>query len=79
MWYFLIKQHTLDIDQYRALQQRASLTEVELFSEPYESWYVFTVVKENYKPFIDHLDRAGVAYDLTANRPTRDELLAGMR
>lgn len=79
MWYFLIKQHALETAQYQALQKRASLTEVELFSEPYENWYVFAVEKDQYKAFIDHLDREGIAYELTADRPTRDELLAAMR
>ena len=79
MWYFLIKQNTLETAQYQALQKRASLTEVELFNEPYENWYVFTVAKENHHGFVDHLDREGIAYDLTADRPTRDEMLDGMR
>ncbi len=79
MWYFLIKQLALDIAQHRNLQKRASSTEVELFNEPYESWYVFSVEKDNYSAFMDHLDREGIAYELTADRPTRDEMLAGMR
>lgn len=79
MWYFLIKQNNLDTAQYQALQKQASLTEVELFNEPYDNWYVFTVIKENHHAFTDHLDREGIAYELTADRPTRDELLAGMR
>ena len=78
MWYFLIKQAALDIGQHRDLQRRALSTEIELFNEPYESWYVFSVEKDNYS-FVDHLDREGITYDLTAERPTRDEMLAGMR
>ena len=79
MWYFLIKQAALDIAQHRDLQRRSSLAEVVLFNEPYENWYVFSVEKESYNEFMDHLDREGIAYDLTASRPTREEMLAGMR
>ena len=79
MWYFLIKQTALDIAQHRDLQRRASGAEVELFNEPYENWYVFSVEKDSYPAFVDHLDRTGIAYDLTIDRPTRDELLASMR
>ncbi|AKD54082.1 hypothetical protein [Spirosoma radiotolerans] len=79
MWYFLIKQAMLDRAHYEALQKRASLTEVELFNEPYENWYVFSVEKDAYTPFMDYLDRAGIAYDLMADRPTREEMLEGMR
>lgn len=79
MWYFLIKQATLDMAQHRELQRQASGTEVELFNEPYGNWCVFSVEKDGYLAFVDHLDRAGIAYDLTTNRPTRDEMLAGMR
>lgn len=79
MWYFLVKQHTIETAQYQALQKQATLTEVEIFSESYENWYVFTVEKETYKQVMDYLDREGIGYELTADRPTRDELLAGMR
>ncbi len=79
MWYFLVQQDTLTMPQYRDLQKRASLTEVELFNEPYQNWYVFSVERDSYTTFMDHLDREGIAYDLTADRPTRDEMLAGMR
>ncbi|RYC68955.1 hypothetical protein [Spirosoma sordidisoli] len=79
MWYFLIRQDSLDTAQYQGLQRQASLTEVELFNEPYANWYVFSVEKDQYRDFIDHLDRNGIAYDLTADRPTRDELLETMR
>lgn len=78
MWYFLIKQNTVDTAQYRTLQKKASLTEVELFNEPYENWYVFAVEKDQHHAFVDQLDREGIAYDLTADRPSRDGLLAGM-
>lgn len=79
MWYFLVQQETLTMSQYRDLQKRAALTEVELFNEPYQNWYVFSVEKNHYTTFVDHLDREGIAYDLTADRPTREEMLAGMR
>lgn len=79
MWYFLVQQDALTMPQYRDLQKRASLTEVELFNEPYQNWYVFSVERDSYTTFMDHLDREGIAYDLTADRPTRDEMLAGMR
>lgn len=79
MWYFLIKQNALDTAHYQALQKRAPLTEVELFNEPYENWYVFTVEKDDYVSFMDYLDRAGIVYDLTADQPTHAELLNRMR
>lgn len=79
MWYFLIKQTILDRAQYQALQKRASLTEVELFNEPYENWYVFSVEKDSYTSFMDYLDRDGISYDLVADRPTREEMLERMR
>jgi len=79
VWYFLIKQTILERAQYQALQKRTSLTEVELFNEPYENWYIFSVEKEAYTSFMDHLDRAGIAYDLAADRPTREEMLDRMR
>lgn len=79
MWYFLVKQSDLDTPQYQALQKQASLTEVELFNEPYENWCIFSVEKENYAAFTDHLDREGIAYELTADRPTRADMLSGMQ
>ncbi len=79
MWYFLIKQAILDRAQYQALQKRASLTEVELFNEPHENWYVFSVEKDAYTSFMDYLDRNGISYELAADRPTREEMLEGMR
>lgn len=77
MWYFLIKQNTLTRPQYQALQKQASLTEVQLFSEPHENWYIFSVEKESYTPFMDYLDRDGIGYELVTDRPTRNELMAG--
>lgn len=79
MWYFLIEQQIVDTAQYRALQKQAALAEVELFNEPYQNWYVFSVEKDNYKAFIDHLDVSGLTYDLHTERPTRDELLEMMQ
>lgn len=79
MWYFLIKQRTLERAQRQYLQKTATLTEVELFNEPFENWLVFSVEKDAYASFMDYLDRDGIAYDLTPTRPTRDEMLASMR
>ena len=79
MWYFQIRQSGFDYEQYRQLQQLAELTEVELFNEPYENWYLFSVDREQYRTFADTLDRTGIAYELRSQRPQRDELLAMMR
>lgn len=79
MWYFLIKQSALETAQYQSLQKRALQTEVELFNEPYENWYVFTIEKETYTDFMDSLDLQGVSYELTADRPTRSEILDRIR
>lgn len=79
MWYFLIQQNTLDRARYQALQKRATLTEVELFNEPYENWYLFSVEKDNFTAFVDYLDRDGISYELASERPTRDEMLANMK
>ena len=79
MWYFLIQQNTLDTTHYQSLQKRALLTEVELFNEPYENWCVFTVEKDDYAQVVDYLDRSGIRYDLTPDRPTHAELLDRMR
>ena len=79
MWYFLIKQSSLERSQYQELQKRASLTEVERFNEPYENWNVFTVEKDSYSVFMDYLDREGIVYELTPDRPTRADMLAGMK
>ncbi len=79
MWYFLIRHDSIDTAQYQNLQKRAALTEVELFNEPYNNWYVFSVERQHYATFIDHLDREGIRYDLATDRPSRDELLTTMR
>ncbi|MBD2756898.1 hypothetical protein [Spirosoma validum] len=78
MWYFLIKQSALETAQYQTLQKRALQTEVELFNEPYENWYIFTVEKDIYSAFMDLLDLQGISYDLTAERPTRSEMVTRM-
>lgn len=49
MWYFIIKQDGLKNEQYQELIQKASLTEVELFNEPYYNWYVFSIEREKYQ------------------------------
>ena len=78
MWYFLIKQRTLENSPFQALQKQALVTEIEHFGEPYENWYVFSVEKENYQAFVDYLDSDGIVYSLVSSRPTRAELLAEM-
>lgn len=79
MWYFLVKQAELEGARYRQVQQQVALTEVEIFSEPYENWYVFSVEKDQYRAFMDYLDGQGIGYELLAERPTRSELLDKMR
>ncbi len=79
MWYFTIKQHDLNNSQYQSMQKYAELTEVEIFNEPYYNFCVFEVDTEKYKPVMDYLDREGVTYNLSADRPTREELLANMQ
>lgn len=78
MWYFLIKQRTLESSQFQALQKQASVVEIESFSEPHENWYVFSVEKETYQTFTDYLDSDGIVYSLVSSRPTRAELLDEM-
>jgi hypothetical protein len=78
MWYFLIKQRTLEKNQFQVLQKQASVTEIVPFSEPYENCYVFSVEKETYQAFMDYLDTDGIIYSLVSSRPTRAELLAEM-
>jgi len=79
MWYFLIRQSMPETTQYQELQKKAILTEVELFNDPYENWYIFTVEKEQYTAFMDYLDREGIEYNLMSDRPTRQELIQRMR
>lgn len=78
MWYFLIRQNSIEINQYQLLQKKATLTEVEIFNEPYENWYVFSVEKADYSTFVDLLDREGINYDVASNRPDRSEIRLGM-
>ncbi len=79
MWYFTIKQHDLRNAPYQQLQKLASLTEVEVFNEPYYNFCIFEVATENYKETMDYLDAEGITYSLSASKPTRDELLESMR
>lgn len=79
MWCFIIKQRELQTSQYRALQKLASQTEVELFGEPYQNQYLFSVDRPQYAAFVDYADLNGVAYTAYTERPTRAELLAEMR
>jgi hypothetical protein len=72
MWYFILKQDDLKPDTYLTLQQKSSLTEVEIFNEPYPNRCVFTVA--DYATFVDTLDRLGLTYNLSSHRPTRDNL-----
>jgi hypothetical protein len=73
MWYFILNQDDLKTETYLTLQQKATLTEVEIFNEPYPNRCLFTV--DEYIIFVDTLDRLGLAYDLKSHRPTREELL----
>ena len=79
MWYFTIKQAAIANKPYQRLQQLSELTEVELFNEPYENHCIFEVETSNYQQVMDFLDVEGIAYHLSANRPSREELLEGMR
>lgn len=78
MWYFTIRQAAIDRKQYQYMQQLAELTEVEIFNEPYENYCVFEVETERYQQMMDYADKEGIIYSLSASRPGRDELLAGM-
>ena len=79
MWYFTIRQNALSNQQYQLLQQKAVLTEVELFNEPYENLCLFEVKGENYRHFVDALDLEGLNYEVVSERPTRKQLLNTMR
>ena len=76
MWYFTIKQRALKTPQYQQLQKIAYLTEVELFNEPYENMCVFEVKSERYQQAMDYLDLEGIRYDVSTEKPDRDQLLA---
>ena len=77
MWYFTVKQSEVTNEQYQHLQKRATLTEVEIFNEPYDNLYLFEV--EHYKDFVDLLDVEGIVYEVSSDRPNRSELMAGMQ
>lgn len=79
MWYFIIKRDSIKNNQYQQMQKLAELTEVEMFSEPYDNYCLFEVTKEKYREAMDYLDIEGVSYKLANNRPSRDELLASMK
>ena len=79
MWYFIVKQQVLRNQQYQRLQKLAALTEVEVFNEPYENLCVFDVVPEQYKDFMDFADLEGIPYEVSPTKPSRDQLLDGMR
>jgi hypothetical protein len=79
MWYFTIKQSDLSNKQYQQMQKYASLTEVEVFNEPYYNFCVFQITKETYKAVMDYLDVEGVSYSLTPDKPKRDDLLDSMK
>ncbi len=79
MWYFIIKQQALKNQQYQRLQKLAALTEVEVFNEPYENLCLFDVEADRYKNFMDFLDLEGIAYEVSPSKPTRDQLLEGMK
>jgi hypothetical protein len=75
MWCFILKQDDLKPDTYRALQKKATLTEVEVFNEPHPNRCLFIV--DAYAPFVDTLDLLGLTYELRSHRPTREELVRG--
>ncbi|RRB06526.1 hypothetical protein [Larkinella rosea] len=79
MWYFTLRQDDLSSNQYRFLQQKATLTEVELFNEPYSNLRLFGVASEQYRAFVDALDLEGLHYQVMSERPTRKQLLESMR
>jgi hypothetical protein len=79
MWYFIIKQQALKNPQYQRLQKLAALTEVEIFNEPYENLCLFDVATDRYKDFMDLLDLEGIAYEVSPAKPSRDQLLEGMK
>lgn len=79
MWYFIIKQQILKNQQYQRLQKLAVLTEVEVFNEPYDNHCLFDVENDRYKEFVDYLDVEGILYEVSPSKPTRDQLLEGMK
>ncbi len=79
MWYFTIRKAAINNVQYQRLQKIAALTEVEVFNEPYENQCLFEVEKERYRDFVDYLDLEGLKYEVSPDKPSRDQLLDGMR
>ncbi len=79
MWYFRVKQEALRRPTYQQLQKLATLTEVEIFNEPYHNWCIFQVERDQYVMFTETLDSEGIAYEATTERPLREDILAGMR
>lgn len=61
------------------MQKYASLTEVEVFNEPYYNFCIFHIPKETYQVVMDYLDMEGVSYSLTSDKPKRDDLLDSMK
>jgi hypothetical protein len=79
MWYFIIQQDDLSTAQYRELQKKATLTEVETFYDPYPNLCLFDVERDGYTNFVDYLDLEGIRYEATATKPSRGQLLDQMR
>jgi hypothetical protein len=79
MWYFIIHQADLTTAQFQEFRQAAALTEAEPFNEPFDNLYIFAVERDQYGAFADTLDREGVVYQSTTSKPTREELLDGMK
>lgn len=79
MWYFIIHQPDLTTTQFQEFRQTAVLTEAETFNEPFDNLYIFAVERDQYSAFADALDREGVLYQATTSKPTREELLDGMK
>lgn len=79
MWYFILRQDAMSNEQYQRLQKIASLTEVEIFNEPYDNMCVFELETAQYSAAVDYLDLEGLKYEATTKRPTRDALLEQMR
>ena len=79
MWHFIIHQPDLTTAQFQEFRQTAVLTEAETFNEPFDNLYIFAVEREQYSAFTDTLDREGIVYQATTSKPTREELLEGLR
>ncbi len=53
--------------------------EIEIFNDPYDNYCRFEVEKDQYKDFMDYLDLEGIRYEVSTDKPSRDQLLEGMR